>query len=54
MYNGMGSSSFKLFFQNLGPDGGAWRTLLRFEDLRKIPVERFQVLACDLATSDER
>ena len=40
------ADTFKLYFQNLGPDGGRWRELGDFRDLAKIPIDRFRVLAC--------
>ncbi|MBN1867490.1 hypothetical protein JW916_09385 [Candidatus Sumerlaeota bacterium] len=44
MYNGDNSETFKLYFQNLGPDGEEWRSLFEFDDLNKIPVVRFRVI----------
>ncbi len=41
--------TFKVYFQNLGPDLGRWKGLGTFDDLARIPVERFRVLDCDLA-----
>lgn len=50
MYNSDNSKAFKLYFQNLGPDGGKWKTISDFNDLRNIPIEKFRVLKCNVAT----
>ena len=44
------ADSFKIYFQNLGPDGGRWRELGDFRDLAKIPLDRFRVLSCQTAS----
>jgi hypothetical protein len=45
-------NTFKLYFQNLGPDRGAWARLGDFRDLARIPVRSFRVLDCALAEKD--
>ncbi|KKR31055.1 MAG: hypothetical protein UT63_C0086G0007 [Candidatus Gottesmanbacteria bacterium GW2011_GWC2_39_8] len=50
MYNGDGSSDFKIYSQNLGPDGGIWSKYSYFDDLKNIPIERFRVLKCNLVS----
>jgi hypothetical protein len=50
MYNGLNSSNFTIYFQNLGPDGGAWKKYDFFKDLQKIPVDKFRVLKCNIVT----
>lgn len=50
MYNGDNSEDFVIYFQNLGPDGGKWKKYGMFSDLKKIPVERFRVLKCNLVS----
>lgn len=40
--------TFKVYFQNLGPDRGRWKDIGTFDDLSRIPVERFRVLDCGL------
>jgi len=42
-----GSETVKLYFQNLGNDS-EWQRLGGFNDLRRIPLERFRVLRCSL------
>lgn len=49
MLNVMSTAShLPIFFQNVGPDGGAWAQYDFFRDLRKIPVEEFRVLKCEI------
>lgn len=49
MYNSDSTDkAFKIYLQNLGPDGGAWKTM-NFDGLGRIPVERFRVLECPIA-----
>ncbi len=43
-----GARDFKVYFQNVGPDGGKWRNWTGFDDLNKIPIESFRVLTCDI------
>lgn len=44
-YSGLNAPDFKLFFQNLGPDGGRWTEHASiFYELHKIPVSKFRVL----------
>ena len=50
MFNGMNADDFKIFFQNLGPDGGKWKKYNFFKDLSQIPIERFRILECELYT----
>ena len=50
MYNGMNAKTFKIFFQNLGSDGGKWNHYNLFDDLKKIPIGRFRVLRCRLVS----
>lgn len=52
MIVGMNSNAFKVFFQNLGPDGGAWEKYNYFQDLKNIPVEKFRVLKCNIVTKE--
>lgn len=49
MYDCDNADFFKLYMQNLGPDGGKWRNISDFKDLAKIPVERFRVLKGKIA-----
>lgn len=49
MYNSDSTHEvFKLYLQNLGPDGGAWAGM-DFSSLSRIPISRFRVLGCDIA-----
>jgi hypothetical protein len=48
MYVTDGARDFKVYFQNLGPDGGKWQQWKGFDDLTKIPIESFRVLKCDI------
>jgi hypothetical protein len=49
MYNGDSThDTFKIYFQNLGRDGGKWSEM-NLESLSRIPIERFRVLKCDVA-----
>ena len=48
MYNVDNAKTFKIYFQNLGPDGGRWKKISDFSDLGHIPVESFRVLKCNL------
>lgn len=50
LYNGASSEDFKVFFQNLGADGGRWTEMPDFGDLRKIPLDRFRVLECQIVS----
>jgi hypothetical protein len=50
LYVGDSSVRFKIYFQNLGPKKGRWRQISEFTDLRNIPVEKFRVLDCQIAT----
>jgi hypothetical protein len=50
MYNGDNSTDFKIYFQNLGTDGGKWRDYNFFEDLKNIPIDKFMVLKCNIVT----
>jgi hypothetical protein len=50
MYNGMNSSDFNIYFQNLGSDGGRWKDYNFFEDLKNIPIDKFRVLKCNFVT----
>jgi hypothetical protein len=43
-----GARDFKVYFQNLGPDGGAWQHWKGLDDLNKIPIVSFRVLKCDI------
>jgi hypothetical protein len=43
-----GARDFKVYFQNLGPDGGKWGKWSGFDDLNKIPITSFRVLQCDI------
>ena len=49
MYNSDGSSTFKVYFQNRGAGSKTWKGV-NFGDLAKIPIARFRVLACPIAT----
>jgi hypothetical protein len=49
MYVGISSSTFNIYFQNLGSTGGAWKTYNFFPDLSKIPVDKFRVISCNRA-----
>jgi hypothetical protein len=40
---------FKLYLQNLGPDGGAWADM-DFSGLRRLPLDRFRVLHCSVVS----
>jgi hypothetical protein len=44
------SSAFKTYFQNLGPDWGAWANSPIPDELWKIPMTSFRVLKCNLIT----
>jgi hypothetical protein len=44
------SSAFKTYFQNVGPDWGAWASSPIPDELWKIPVSSFRVLKCNLVT----
>ena len=46
---GMSAPTFKVFCQNLGPESPEWDSYQDFSDLERIPLNRFRVLACDLA-----
>lgn len=49
MYNGDTTHKvFKVYLQNLGPDGGTWRDM-DFSSLSRIPIESFRVLDCNIA-----
>jgi hypothetical protein len=48
MYNVDNASTCSLYFQNVGADGGKWNQIDDFSDLRKIPLDRFRVLKCDI------
>ena len=48
MYNGDNARTFKIYFQNLGPDGGVWKKYNFFDDLKNIPIDRFRVLKGNL------
>jgi hypothetical protein len=50
MYNGDNSPDFKIYFQNLGPDGGKWKNYNFFPDLKNIPVDKFRVIKCTIVT----
>lgn len=45
-----GSSTLKIYLQNLGQDRGKWKDIGNFDDLSLIPVNRFRVLDCSIAT----
>ena len=45
---GDNSRDFKLYFQNLGPDGGKWKLFPGLKDISKIPVSEFRVLKCKI------
>ena len=50
MFNGdITHNVFKIYLQNLGPDGGAWAKM-DFSSLAKIPLDRFRVLSCTVYT----
>lgn len=49
MYNGDSSSDVSIVFENLGPDGGAWKNYNFFPDLAKIPLGKFRVISCNVA-----
>jgi hypothetical protein len=50
MYNGDNGADLSIYFQNLGPDGGAWKKYHYFRDLERIPLNRFRVIKCTIAT----
>lgn len=50
MIVGDNARTFKIYFQNLGPDGGPWENYDHFKDLRNIPVEAFRILKCNTIT----
>lgn len=43
---------FKVYFQNLGPDGGKWGKWRDFDALNKIPISSFRVLKCDIVVKE--
>lgn len=46
MFNGDSThNTFKIYFQNLGPDGGIWANM-DLASLSRIPIEKFRVLKC--------
>lgn len=53
MFNVDGSSAFKIYLQNLGPDGGEWKNY-DFTSLSKIPVNKFRVIKCNLVSREEQ
>ena len=48
MFVGLSSGDFKIFFQNMGPDGKYWAPFRLKEELARIPIEYFRVLDCPL------
>jgi len=52
MYNVDNASTCSLYFQNVGADGGKWKHIDDFEDLRKLPLSRFRVLKCALVVRE--
>lgn len=46
VFIGDNSEDFNIYFQNTGPDGGKWKQYNLFQDLNKIPVDKFRVLKC--------
>lgn len=46
MYLSDQGETFKIYLQNLGPDGEAWQNIGDFQDLSLIPIHRFRVLDC--------
>lgn len=50
MFLADGADNFKVYFQNLGPDRAVWAGFGNFDDLWHIPVNRFRVLGCNIAT----
>ena len=48
MYVGDNAPVFKIYLQNLGPDGGLWNNFPDLDDIFKIPLEEFRVLKCDI------
>ena len=54
MYVGDNASTFVIYFQNLGPDGGKWKKYDLFNDLKNIPVEKFRVVKCSLKVQGQK
>ncbi|MGD9160758.1 MAG: hypothetical protein PVG39_20235, partial [Desulfobacteraceae bacterium] len=52
MIVGDNSPTFKVYFQNLGPDAELWIKYNYFQDLMNIPVEKFRVLKCNIVTKE--
>ena len=52
MIVGDNSRAFKVYFQNIGPDGEVWEKYGYFQDLKNIPVERLRVLKCNIVTKE--
>jgi hypothetical protein len=50
MYNSDNAPDFKIYFQNLGTDGGKWKNYNFFQDLKNIPISKFRVLKCSIVT----
>jgi hypothetical protein len=48
MLVGISAPTFKIFCQNMGPDSPIWGAYNHFDDLGRIPLNRFRVLACDM------
>ncbi len=48
MFVGMNAKTFKVFFQNLGPEATPWQKHDHFKDLAHIPLDRFRILKCNL------
>lgn len=46
VFIGDNSEDFNIYFQNTGKDGGKWKQYNLFQDLSKIPVDKFRVLKC--------
>lgn len=49
MFVGMSAPTFKIFCQNMGTESPVWDTYDNFSDLERIPLDRFRVLACNMA-----
>lgn len=52
MYTVDNASTCSLYFQNVGSDGGKWKHIDDFADLRKLPLSRFRVLKCTLVVRE--
>ena len=50
LFMGISGATFKIFFQNIDPEGKYWSKYRLKDEMAKIPVSSFQVLPCETIT----